>query len=329
MLTLRLTKIELRIVQGSQRYSSRPTMDSETTRPLISLLLPTRARPDSALRFLESVATRTTAVGSVEVIMYIDDDDVGSHYLDHPAVRVIRVIGPRMSMGAYNSKCYSVSKGEIIILVNDDVIIRSQGWDETIRAVNAAAPDGVYLAYGNDLFKGERLSGFPILSRRTCELLVEPFPIAYKGAFIDVHLLDMFRRLQHFGVDRIYYLNDVVFEHLHYRTGKSAFDETYRNRDRFGDDSVFLGLIEARRNAAQRLYCVVTGSRPPSAVSFAPQKQKEWARFPSFVFGLYRDVLCDEGLSIPYRIRQCAWFISRWIASRVLGQLVARASPVK
>jgi len=36
--------------------------------------------------------------------------------------------------------------------------------------------------------------------------------------------------MQRAGHDRIRYLEDVIFEHLHYRTGKVAVDETYTLR---------------------------------------------------------------------------------------------------
>jgi len=59
--------------------------------------------------------------------------------------------------------------------------------------------------------------------------------------------------MQHAGHDRIRYLEEVVFEHLHYRTGKAAMDETYTKRGRFDADSTFMALIGARRVAAKRL----------------------------------------------------------------------------
>jgi len=44
-----------------------------------------------------------------------------------------RIIGPKLTMGGYDSRCLERSHGEIIILVNDDMVIRRKGWDEKIR----------------------------------------------------------------------------------------------------------------------------------------------------------------------------------------------------
>ena len=121
---------------------------------------------------------------------------------------------------------------------------------------------GIYLAYGNDLFKGAKLCTFPILSRHTCDLLGEPYPVAYPRAFIDYHLFDIFKRLQRAGHDRIRYLEDVIFENIHYRTGKVAVDETYTKRGRFDDDSTFMALIQTRQYEAIRYEEVI----PPNPI---------------------------------------------------------------
>src|SRR5258706_15722002 len=121
--------------------------------PFISLLMPTRKRPALVERFIKSVVTQTTCLDQVEIILYIDQDDTCSHHLGSEEVSVKRIIGPQTSMGAYNSACYAAAKGDIIILVNDDMVIGTQGWDARIAGLHASIPDKVYLAYGNNLFK--------------------------------------------------------------------------------------------------------------------------------------------------------------------------------
>ncbi|MCH7651437.1 MAG: hypothetical protein IIA63_09820, partial [Nitrospinae bacterium] len=54
-----------------------------------------------------------------------------------------------------------------------------------------------------------------------------PFRVSFFGGFIDYHLMDIFKRLQVLGEDRVVYLKDTVIEHLHYRYGKSEVDATY------------------------------------------------------------------------------------------------------
>ena len=284
-------------------------------KPGISLLLPTRGRPSLVERLLRSIAETTFQKDQVEVVLYVDEDDVGSHRLDSDVIKVTRIIGPRASMGTYNSICYEAAKGDIIILVNDDMVIRTQGWNEKIIEFDANISDKIYLAYGNDCFKKRSICTFPILPRRTCELLVEPYPREYQGAFIDYHLFDIFKRLQHARFDRIHYMPHVVFEHLHYRAGKAPFDETYRNRGRFVDDSIFLALRNSRQQSADRLVQILRGDE--SRAACRPERSSTKMASDSFfkaIVTLTRDVLFDCGLPLRWRFYLWVWFVGRYMA---------------
>lgn len=278
----------------------------------ISLLLPTRGRPALAARFFRSVVERTRQLNAVEIVLYVDEDDTDSHTLNDENISITKIIGSRVSMGAYNTACLRRSSGDIVILVNDDMIIRTDGWDEQIRTLHAEIEDGIYLAYGNDLYKGKSLCAFPIISRRTCEILGDPFPSEYKGAFIDYHLLDIFKRLQKAGYDRIRYLENVVFEHMHFRSGKGKFDATYAGRHRFADDGVFLRLRDARSRAATKLLNAVEGNTrcfpsPSAAVSTGRQSDPTYA------------VLLDQELPWRWALRLYFWFLARLLMRRFLS----------
>lgn len=283
----------------------------------ISLLLPTRGRPALVERLFKSILDTAAHPERIEVILYVDEDDFGSHDLDSQDFRVIRIIGPAASMGVYNSTCLDRARGDIIVLANDDMVMRTPGWDNKIAQVDADFPDGIYLAYGNDLFKKRSLCTFPILSRRTCDLLVEPYPAAYRGAFIDVHLFDIFKRLQHAGFQRTRYLDDVVFEHLHHRTGKADFDETYKRRRRFEGDSIFIGMAKVRSAGARRLLNVLRGEW---LSEFEKSSFKEYV--PTSILGAVsyfsRQMLFDTELPLRWRGFLWYWFIGRYLAARGL-----------
>lgn len=259
-----------------------------------------------AERFFQSVVDRTTHRDAVEIIAYVDDDDIGSHHLDSRDIRVDRIIGPRLAMGEYNNRCLERARGDIVILVNDDIVIRTQGWDERIRALDAEYSDKVYLGYANDLIQGRKLCTFPILSRRTCEVLVDPYPAVYRGEFIDTHILDIFKRLRYRGYDRIRYLEDVVFEHMHYGVGKAAADETYTKRVSYKDSPRFLALRERRQEAASRLMFAVQGKNLP-AYSDLPSRDVS----PDSLMGamwLYTGMFLLDG-NLPLRWRFSLWLV--------------------
>ncbi len=300
------------------RYRERMSNQRDlATHARISLLVPTRGRAELLRRFLESVLARSERPDLVEVIIYADEDDPASHGLKVEGLEVHTLIGPRATMGHYNTACFEKSRGDIVALGNDDVVIQTRGWDRVLREMHAAMQDGIYMAYPNDLFKGRGLSAFPILSRKACELLGEAFPRAYRGAFIDYHLLDIFKRLEHRGHARLIYLEEVVFEHMHYRTGKADFDEVYGGRGRFHDDLTFLGLRAERGAGAARLLGAIEGGDGKAAF-------RETALSSS---GFLESTLFDRELPLPWRLRLFVWFVARYVARVVLERRQARGAP--
>ena len=283
---------------------------------MISILLPTRGRPTLVNRLFSSIAETTSRLDQVEVVLYVDEDDMSSHDLDSTDFRVVRIVGPALTMGGYNSACLQRARGDVLILANDDMVIRTPGWDDRIRAMNAEFEDQIYLGYANDLFKKSRFCTFPIMSRRTCELLADPYPAEYRRAFIDVHLFDIFKRLQHAGFDRIRYYDDLVFEHLHYRTGKAPYDETYgRARNgRFADDPTFIALTAMRSAAANRLISIIRNESVVAGGDVNCQGEVP-AGIPSAVRLFTRRFLLDGELPYRWRLFLWYWFIGRYLAA--------------
>lgn len=267
-------------------------------------------------RLFASIAETASHLDQVEVILYVDEDDTGGHDLDSANFRVVRIVGPALTMGGYNSACLKRAQGDVLILANDDMVIRTPGWDDRIHAINAEFEDQIYLGYANDLFKKSRFCTFPIMSRQTCELLFDAYPTAYRRAFIDVHLFDIFKRLQHAGFDRIRYCDDLIFEHLHYRTGKAPFDETYgyARSGRFADDPTFIALNAMRSGAANRLISAIR-NEPVAAVGNTTLQDEVPANIASAVGLFLRSFLLDSELPYRWRCFLCYWFIGRYLAA--------------
>jgi glycosyltransferase involved in cell wall biosynthesis len=282
----------------------------------ISLLLPTRGRPDLVKRFLQSVVVQSTRPDLIEVILCVDEDDIESQGIVLEGFALKLVIGPRQTMGAYNTICLEHASGDITIAANDDIVIRTKGWDEKVRDLDARYPDGIYLGYGNDLFKSPKLCTFPILSRKTCSVLAEPYPAIYKGAFLDVHLMDIFRRLEKRGYARICYAADIVFDHVHYRKNPDALDATYSDRLRFGDDLTFIGLVDARHLEADRLSAHIIGGAPETVPS-PPPAAIESPGLLGIVPLCARKFLLDFDLPLGWRTHLFVWMVARYYFSKL------------
>jgi hypothetical protein len=117
------------------------------------------------------------------------------------------------------------------------------------------------LAYGNDLDQGAAIPTFPIISRTVCDVLGEICPRGYKNLHIESHLFDVFKQLVRLGYDRVRYLEDVVFEHMHYIVDKAARDQVYNKKNQRADDLLFIALDDERTSKAKLLARYIESER--------------------------------------------------------------------
>jgi hypothetical protein len=188
-------------------------------------------------------------------------------------------------------------------------------WDRTVVELARKFPDGIFLAYPNDLHIGKRMCTFPICTKKACELLLRPYPEEYKAYFIDWHVFDIFKRLRAMGHHRIFYLEDVIFEHCHYMAGKAELDATYEVRDYYQDDWTFLTLRPLRQRMAERLLAAIVGKPPPGLEVFSaplPRPDRSWTVLLRYI----SDLICDPVLPIEERVRLFTWLTARYLRSR-------------
>jgi hypothetical protein len=182
-------------------------------RPLFSLIVPTRGRPAQLRRMLDSAARTASHPERVEVLLVVDADDPASR-VAHPRLCVRHVVvPPGRTMGELNNAGLGASAGEYVMLLNDDVIVRTPGWDAVALACFARFPDPFALVHVNDTLIREHLCTFPLTSRAFYELAGGVCPREYRRYRIDDHVEDVFNMLAHLGDRRTVYLPDVVFEH--------------------------------------------------------------------------------------------------------------------
>jgi glycosyltransferase involved in cell wall biosynthesis len=183
-------------------------------RTTFSLIVPTRQRPAQLARLLDSLAATAARPEALEVVLVIDADDPASAGVAHGRLALKRVIvPPGLPMGALNTAGYEASAGDWLMLLNDDVIARTPGWDNRFRACFRRAPDGIALVHANDTLFRDRLCTFPVVSRTFCRLAGGICPREYLRYRIDDHIEDVFNLLAVLGARRVFYLPDVVFEH--------------------------------------------------------------------------------------------------------------------
>ena len=289
------------------------------TNQTISLLLPTRGRKEKCLRFLDSLANTAARPEKIEIVLCVDEDDTESHNISHDHLHTKMIIGPRQTMGQYNTNCLKKSSGAIIFLVNDDIEVKTDGWDKDVVNMHCQYSDEIYLGYPNDMFKKEKQPTFPIISKQLSDLLIDPFPDSYKGSFIEYHLLDIFMRLKKRGFNRIHFLENTIFEHQHYRLGKGTFDETYKNRDRFGDDMVFISENENRKFQAAKIIQYLETKKCKLKTDSLPGRKISKRLFFKYMM---ETAFVEKGIPIKWKFFLLWWFTARFVAKLISSQLI-------
>jgi hypothetical protein len=216
--------------------------------PAISVLCPTRNRPDSVRRFAESALKMTC--GEIELVFYADDDAPGSVPPEIAAMPEVTVVtGPRIVFSDMWNKCLAVAKADIFMESGDDAVFRTPGWDQAVEDAFGEYPDRILLAYGDDLIWGEKLSTHSFVHRRWTDALGYIAPPWFAADCCDAWLYDIAGM-----IGRRRFLPGVITEHLHPSVSKGSWDRTHQER-----------LARGRRDNVQALYKSLAARREQDA----------------------------------------------------------------
>ena len=199
-------------------------------------MTPTRQRPQRLEQFIKSVYEYTSERDRVEMLMYVDVDDPAKDlYLDffehcqtefEEFLRIHFVFGAPKSVSRSWNELYERSVGDIIIMGNDDLVYRTDGWDRMVELESNIFEDDIYCMWMDDRINRENHCAFPIVSRKWCETLGYFTPGVFHFGYNDTWVFDIAKRIH-----RCRFLGGVIGEHMHFTQGKAVKDETYlRNR---------------------------------------------------------------------------------------------------
>lgn len=181
----------------------------------IKIIVPTRGRPDNAMRLFEAIET----TAEVDVVFCLDNDDpkLDEYYDTRLPFRTGR---RRRLVGTLNDAVRSYQDYyDIIGFMGDDVIPRTHRWDVAIT--NAFQKN--IIAYANDGWQRESLPTAVFMDSnivRTLGYMVTPTLI---------HLFaDNYWKALGEGLGTLAYLPDVNMEHMHPFAGKADDDKTYQ-----------------------------------------------------------------------------------------------------
>jgi hypothetical protein len=221
----------------------------------ISILTPTRQRHKQLIRFEKSVMDNLSNENEVKNFIYIDEDDPQlEQYLDTVLDKNFRhtIVGePKSVSKSWNDIAKKAIEWgtEILIMGNDDLIYRTNNWDKLILEEHLKIKDGIYCMWMNDLYKKETHCAFPIISNKAYNVLGYFSPGIFHFGYNDTWIFDIFQK-----IERTFYLDHIIAEHMHVNLGKQKPDRTYyrnRNTNRgnlFKKDSIIWNQTENERN---------------------------------------------------------------------------------
>ena len=203
---------------------------------VISILTPTRQRPNRLSEFIMSVYQHTEEKNRVEMLMYVDrDDPTKDQYMNFfvhcqtefkDFLRIHFVFDEPKSVSKSWNDLYERSVGDIIIMGNDDLLYRTPSWDRMVELESNKFEDEIYCMWMDDRINRENHCAFPIVSRKWCETLGYFTPGVFHFGYNDTWVFDIAQK-----INRCRFLGGVVAEHMHFASQKAPYDETYaRNR---------------------------------------------------------------------------------------------------
>ncbi|MHB1606652.1 MAG: glycosyltransferase family 2 protein [Leptospirales bacterium] len=157
----------------------------------ISVLIPTRKRPDYLKRMLESYEKTLVNSNQSELIFRCDNDDMETiSYLSSTGFRII--IGPRLdgykSLPVFFNEMVKIADGDLFICGNDDMLFKTRNWPQLIIDEANKYPDGIFNIGVSTGLNDDKFP-FSIVSRQLVDamgLINDP-----RLLFSDIFLLDV------------------------------------------------------------------------------------------------------------------------------------------
>jgi hypothetical protein len=221
----------------------------------ISILCPTRGRPENVDRLLNSLKETSDVIP--EIVLYVDDDDAQMlEWLGHDdwAPTVKSITGPRITLSDMWNKCAEVATGDILMNCGDDVVFRTKGWDSMVKQAFASYPDRILFAHGDDAHFGSQFGTHGFVHRKWINAVGYFVPPYFSSDYGDVWLNEIANSL-----GRRVYL-PFVTEHMHFLWGKGPKDQTHLDRlERHKQDKVdelYQALQPEREKDVEKLRAV-------------------------------------------------------------------------
>ena len=193
----------------------------------ISILCPTRGRPDFLPPHIMSIMETAAEPERLELMFYVDRDDAALSKYEalfkeirahvFPGLNLVGLVGDPIGTPKAINAMAGQSSGRYLMISNDDLLFRTKGWDRELERVAARVPDGIFNIFFDDGYLGAKLSCFPIVGRPWFDALGYVAPVLF-----DHYNVDLWIHRIGDALARNYYLADVHLEHRHFEDDGSG-----------------------------------------------------------------------------------------------------------
>lgn len=216
----------------------------------ISILCPTRNRPDQLVAMMDSALKMASRPQLIEFCLYIDLDDDSCRQIQFAEnVKILR--GPRMWLSSMYNALITAASGDYFFWSGDDVIFLTQGWDEKLRNGIKTFSSKLGVVHVNDMATSypQKYATIGMVHRIWVDVFGYIFTPHLRDNGIDFWISNVANQ-----TGRRLYLGDVKVEHRQYRQGKVAIDQTYIDRlddhKTYSPLEIYRLLIDERRRDA-------------------------------------------------------------------------------
>ena len=196
----------------------------------ISLLCPSRERLNKFITFTSSVFATVDDINNIEIVLGVDDDDpkIDSYKRIANNLNFVDLIVFKSGLfkeeglsGLWNEMADRCA-GDIIAMVGDDMIFKTNNWDKKIIETFQQQKDNIHLIHCNDGMRGSgnkyaAVDPLPVNSfihRDYIDAVGRYVQTEEPNIFQDTYLDTLFRTL-----DRKIYYHDIIIKHLHFSEG--------------------------------------------------------------------------------------------------------------
>lgn len=192
---------------------------------------PTRGRVEKFFSTLGTYYSMMVNANDFTFAITIDEDD-SSMNNEEVLSRIggfsnaIPMVGPSSGkIGAINRDMDSFKdQYDIIVLVSDDMIPVTRGFDMIIRRdMHFNYPDMDGVLWYNDGHQGDRLNTLCILGSKYYDRFNYIYHPSYKSLFCDNEFMEVSKMLC-----KVKYINSVIIEHQHWAWGYGKMDDLYK-----------------------------------------------------------------------------------------------------